>query len=181
MHRAHISLSDMTLAAVFIDAALELEKTDPHWRSNYTHLALVVAAVIYYARPFGSNEGGRRRKSKRRAPKGAPPLNKVDIGPISHIITSRAGQRLHHSVIRVRNKIVAHAESRYFPVRMIAAHLPQSDARFTNFAIKFGQTFPSPDLKILRANAKQLCSVFALHGHYAGVEVRKTRKRLRRE
>jgi hypothetical protein len=111
----------------------------------------------------------------------APPLPKVDIGPLAKALPSKGGRRLHRSVIRIRNKIVAHAESRYFPVRMVAAFLPPESGRMGDFALKSGQTYPLLDLKLLRLNAKQLAAAFAIHGHSAAVEVRRTRKRLRRK
>ena len=58
-------------------------------------------------RPFGRNEG--RPKKKRKVPaKGEPPLSIVDIGPLSKIISSKEGRRLHRSVITLR-KVVVHA------------------------------------------------------------------------
>lgn len=68
MHRARISANDMGQAVAFIDAALAAETRGADSRSDVTHLALVVAAVIYYARPFGLTKAvgigrdGRRRR-----------------------------------------------------------------------------------------------------------------------
>lgn len=75
---------------------------------------------------------------------------------------------------------MAHAESRYFPVRMIAGFLTPGSAQLTDFSLLVGQRFPTPDLKILRDNARQLANLFSLFSHYAAIEVRKTRKRLRK-
>lgn len=72
MERARISSNDMMQAVAFIDAALKLEEGGADSKTDVTHLALVVAAVIYYARPFGPNEGGKKRKRKT-PPKGEPP------------------------------------------------------------------------------------------------------------
>jgi hypothetical protein len=82
MHRARISSGDMMQAVAFIDAALAAEARGADSKTDVTHLALVVAAVIYYARPFGPNEGGRKPKRKT-PPKGAPPIHCVDIGTLS--------------------------------------------------------------------------------------------------
>jgi hypothetical protein len=57
MHRARISSNDMQQAVAFIDAALAAEARRADSKTDVTRLALVVAAVIYYARPFGPNEG----------------------------------------------------------------------------------------------------------------------------
>ena len=105
------------------------------------------------------------RKKRKVPPKGEPPLSTVGIGPLSKIISSKEGRRLHRSVITLRNKVVAHAESRYFPVRIVAAVLPPSSGRMGDFAIKSGQTYPRLDLRLLRSNAKQLAAVFGLYGH----------------
>jgi hypothetical protein len=61
MERARISSNDMMQAVAFIDVALKLEEGGADSKSDVTHLALVVAAVIYYARPFGPNKAGPRR------------------------------------------------------------------------------------------------------------------------
>jgi len=135
--------------------------------------------VIYYARPFGPNEGGKKPKRKT-PPKGAAPLHRVNIGPLSKVIGTKEGRALHRSVIRIRSKVVAHAESRYFPVRMVAAPLPPSSGRLGDYALKSGQTYPLLDLKRLRSNAKQLGAAFGIYGHFAAAEVRRGRKRLRK-
>jgi hypothetical protein len=180
MHRARISANDMRQAVAFIEAAIAAEARGADSKSDVTHLALVVAAVIYYARPFTGNEGGKKPQRKT-PPKGEPPLSRVDIGPLSKVISSKEGRRLHRNVIRLRHKVVAHAESRYFPVRMVGAFLPESSGRIGDFALKSGQTYPLLDLQLLRSNAKQLAAAFGLHGYFAAVEVRRGRKRLRRK
>jgi hypothetical protein len=169
----------MHQAVAFVDAALAAEARGADSKTDVTHRALVVAAVIYHARPFTGNEPP-PWKSKRPPSAGAPPLPKVDIGPLAKALPSKEGRRLHRSVIRIRNEIVAHAESRYFPVRMVAAFLPPESGRMGDFALKIGHTYPLLDLKVLRSNAKQLAAAFAIHAHFAAVEVRRTRKRLRR-
>ena len=179
MERARISSNDMMQAVAFIDAALKLEEGGADSKSDVTHLALVVAAVIYYARPFGPNEGGKKPKRKT-PPKGVPPLHRVNIGPLSKVISTKEGRALHRSVVRLRNKVVAHAESRYFPVRMVKAFLPPESGRIGDFALQSGQTYPLLDLKRLRSNAKQLGAAFGIHGHFAAAEVRRSRKRLRK-
>jgi hypothetical protein len=180
MERAHISIGDMRQAVDFIDAALAAEKRGANSKTDVTHLALVVSAVIYYARPFGPNEGGKKRK-ERAPPKGAPPMSRVDIGPLAKVLSSKEGRRLHRDVLRIRNKIVAHAESRYFPVRMVAAFAFPKSGRVGDFALQFGQRYPLLNLNLLRSNAMQLAAAFGLYGHFAAVEVRRTRKRLRKK
>jgi hypothetical protein len=180
MQRARISSDDMRQALAFIDAALAAEATGANSKTDATHLALVVAAVIYYARPFSNNEGGKKPK-RMTSPKGAPPMSRVNLGPLPVVLGSKEGRRLHRDVLRIRNKIVAHAESRYFPVRMVAAFLPLESGRMGDFALQSAQRYPRLDLKLLRANAKQLGAAFGLHGHFAAIEVRRTRKRLRKK
>jgi hypothetical protein len=106
----------MQQAVASIDAALAAEARGADSKTDVTHLALVVAAVIYYARPFGPNE--RRPKKKRKVPpKGEPPLSTVDIGPLSKIISSKEGRRLHGA--RTRRQYVT-----VFPDARSCAVLP---------------------------------------------------------
>jgi hypothetical protein len=176
MERARISAGDMQQAVIFIDAALALDEAKP---PNYevARLALEIAAVIYYARPFTGNENP-RRKTKRAPAKGAPRLSKIDIGPLAEALSTREARSLHRDVLNVRHKIVAHAESRYFPVRLVKSPMAESPHSLGDYAIRSGQRYPRFDLHRLRANAKQLGAVFGLHAHMAAGEVRKTRKRL---
>lgn len=81
-------------------------------------------------------------------------------------------------MIAIRHKIVTHADSRYFPVRLVKNFLPDVPGRLHDFAIRSGQTLPRLNLLRMRANASHLAAVFALHAHEAAQEVRKTRKRL---
>lgn len=178
MHRARISSDDMHQAVAFIEAALRLEAQGKDSRSDVTHLALTVAAVIYYARPFTRNE---RRPKKGSQAKGAPPLSRVDLAPLSKVLGSKEARMLHRSVIRLRNKVVAHAESRYFPVRLVAAFLPRESIPMGDFAIRSAQVFPVLDLPRLRSNANHLGAAFGLRGHFAAFEVRRTRKRLHKK
>ena len=179
MERARISAGDMQQAVIFIDAALALDVAKPP-RSEVARLALEVAAVIYYARPFTGNEPP-RRKTKRAPARGAPRLSKIDIGPLATALSTKEARSLHRDVLNVRHKIVAHADSRHFPVRLVKSPMATSRHAVGHYAIKSGQTYPRFDLHRLRANAKQLGAVFGLHAHMAATEVRKNRKRLHRK
>jgi len=44
-----------------------------------------------------------------------------------------------------------------------------------DFALKRAQTYPKFDLTRVRQNAAQLAAVYGLFGHFAALEVRKTR------
>jgi len=44
-----------------------------------------------------------------------------------------------------------------------------------DFALKRAQTYPKFDLTRVRQNAEQLAAVYGLFGHFAALEVRKTR------
>jgi hypothetical protein len=179
LERARISFGDMQQAVVFIDAALALDEAKAR-HSQVARLALEVAAVIYYARPFTGNEPP-RWKSKRPPPKGAPRLPNIDLGPLRTVLIDKEARSLHRDVLKIRNKIVAHADSRYFPVRLVQAALPNTPQARGDYAIKSGRTYPRFNLHRLRANATELGAVFGLHAHMAATEVRKTRKRLHRK
>jgi hypothetical protein len=177
LERAQISARDMQQATAFIDAALALDAEPEKYSNKMARLALEIAAVIYYTRPFTGNE--RTKKTQRAPARGAPRLGKTDLGPLRGVLTTAESRALHRDALAVRHKVIAHADSRYFPVRLVKAFRPPAAKLGRDFAILSAQRFPRLDLHQLRANASQLCAAFALHAHYAAIEVRKTRRRLR--
>ena len=99
--RAHISSYDFERAEEFIVAA-----------SNYVvasieYEALLIAAIIYYARPFSGNE---RDKSSTVDSRLVSELAVFD-GPVE--------QTLHDRIMVLRNQAVAHAESIHYPVQIL--------------------------------------------------------------
>jgi hypothetical protein len=63
-----------------------------------TYEALLIAAIIFYARPFSSNERNKDAKAASRI------TNQV----IDHL--SNEEKELHEKIIKLRNKALAHAE-----------------------------------------------------------------------
>jgi len=63
MHRARIPSNDMQQAVAFSDAALAVEARGAGSKTDVTHIALVVAAVIYYAH-LGGMRAARRRSAR---------------------------------------------------------------------------------------------------------------------
>jgi hypothetical protein len=139
MERARISAEDMREAAAFVEAAQAIDAAMDKGEAvsndvlKAARLALEIAAVVYYARPSSANERARRKKRSSSGTRpnqlspgarGEPPLARVDIGPLREALSTREARTLHRDVIAIRNKIVAHAELRYFPVRMVKAFLP---------------------------------------------------------
>jgi hypothetical protein len=178
LERAAISAGDMHQAIAFLDAALALDKrtsndpaSDPTIRT--TREALEVAAVIYYARPFTHNES---RKKKRRQPPGAPALPNIDLGPLHKVLTSKEARKLHREALQIRHKIVAHAEARYNPVRLLELPSQGNAGRKIEYAMATTRSAPKFNLERLRWNAVQLAAVFGIHAHAAALGVKATRK-----
>jgi hypothetical protein len=114
-YRTHISVHDFETAAKFAKAA----KGYPASAVEYE--ALVEAAVIRYARPFSSNEKPGKGKADARLR-----VNAADI------LTSQADMDLHKRVITLRNKMVAHAESEFYPTTLLD---PVGASRASGFAV----------------------------------------------
>jgi hypothetical protein len=100
-NRTHISRRDFAKAIAFIDAAANHVINTPEYE------ALLLSAIICYARPFSGNERGNP----------APSDTKLIVD-----VEGLFGEdfKLHKRMIEVRNKAVAHAEFAYYPVQLLA-------------------------------------------------------------
>jgi hypothetical protein len=137
--RTHISRRDFEAALRFIRAARLHDNATPE------HEALLIAAVLMYARPFSSNERNTNADADSRL---ADDLVKFD-GP---------KLELHDQVIQLRNKAVAHAESTYYPVKIIEPFIP--GAGFATSSRRWHVVNPQLDLDLFEAVAvemHQLC------------------------
>jgi hypothetical protein len=112
-NRAHISRRDFKKAIGFIGAAM---KHDP---ASIEYEALMVSAIVYYARPFSGNERGKTPPSD--------PYLEVDVAQL----LGDDDFRLHDRIVKMRNKAVAHSEFDKYPVQIMAVPEPNSDAGFT--------------------------------------------------
>lgn len=171
MERARISANDLREAIWFINAALALEYPDGRHVADTMHRALEIAAIIYYARPFLNNEPPPWKA--KRSPKGAPPIGKLEVD-LPKVLPDKSDRALHRSVIRLRSKIVAHAESQYFQVRLVKSFTPGEDFSFSSMS-----THPGLDLRRLRDNARRLANAFGFASHEAALKVMDERKRRR--
>jgi hypothetical protein len=171
LHRVRISIDDLIQATRFIDAAVAAEAAGAEPMKDVVHQALVCAPVIYYARPFSTNE---HPNVKKRPAGAADPT--VDIGALKNVISTAAGRRLHRSILRWRHKIVAHAESRYFKVKMTRAHPRSFPIPYSFLSVR---VIPVVDLWAMRANAVNLCKAYVVESDALGSRVRPG-KRLRR-
>jgi len=97
LHRLSISLHD------FEDAMRFLTETLQHNASSVLHEALLIAAIIYFARPFSHNSHDKRSKD----------ISKIAIDSFTDI--SPAERTLYDDLIKFRNKCLAHAEFQYYP------------------------------------------------------------------
>lgn len=98
--RTHLSSLDFEQAERFIKAAQQHPVTSAEYE------ALLLAAIISYARPFSGNE---RDRDAAAASSLAPELVALEAGD----------RELHDHIIALRNKAVAHAESTYNPMEFI--------------------------------------------------------------
>ena len=96
-NRAHISRRDFAKAIGFIKAAADHPQDSPEYE------ALLLAAIIAYARPFSPNERDKSARSDAR----------LDVD-VRHVLGSDSA--LHARLVEIRNKAVAHSEFAYYPV-----------------------------------------------------------------
>jgi hypothetical protein len=101
--RLAISEKDMGRAVDFFIAAQKCVPTEIAFE------ALVIAGLIYYCRPFSSNE-----KNKSAAADSS--IQKVEI--LKDLSDSELN--LHNKLINLRNKAIAHSESEIYPVGLDA-------------------------------------------------------------
>jgi hypothetical protein len=99
-NRTHISRRDFAKAIAFIDRAANHVINTPEYE------ALLLSAIIYYARPFSGNERG-----------DSPPSDARLIVDVEGLLGDDL--KLHKRMIEVRNKAVAHAEFAYYPVQLL--------------------------------------------------------------
>ena len=92
--RSHISAHDFDRAIEFIKEARK------HQPKSLIYDALLISAIIYYARPFSPNEYW----------KNPNPLSESTIDKTLTGFEDPKDQKLHDEVMILRNKVVAHAE-----------------------------------------------------------------------
>lgn len=102
MYRAHISERDFKQALRFIDAALATDI------SSVEHEALVVAAIVSYARPFTLNERPQKGKP---LPAADASLEEIDFRALLGVDAN-----LHARIVKLRMKAVAHSEAEFNPM-----------------------------------------------------------------
>lgn len=95
-YRVAISACDYEKARDFVKAARTHAKTDIEWE------ALVLMAIIAYARPFSSNE------------KGPSPSSDAYLTGVDPRAVLGADYDLHERIGTLRKKAVAHSESTYY-------------------------------------------------------------------
>jgi hypothetical protein len=175
MHRASIAALDLIECARFADAALKLERPDRGQLGDVTYNALVCAALVYYARPFSGNEHPNPKKRPRRAADRA-----VVLSPhyLRKLVPSAGRRRLHRVAIRLRNKMVAHAESRFFPLEMVGPKRGNPNKLALGFWFEQFRPLPVIDLAALIEIAAKLAQHFISEANKLG-ELARPARRLR--
>jgi hypothetical protein len=110
-NRAHISRRDFKKAVGFIEAAMT------HDLVSVEYEALMISAIVNYARPFSGNERGK-----------APASDSVLVVDVKQLLGEDSA--LHDRIVTMRNKAVAHSEFGKYPVQIMAVPEPNSDAGF---------------------------------------------------
>jgi hypothetical protein len=116
-YRTHISAHDFETAEKFARAA------NNHLPATIEYEALVECTIIRYARPFSSNE---RRDGRGKS----DPRLTVNV---EQILTNQSDIELHQRLITLRNKMVAHAESEFYPTKLLD---PVETSRASGFAVE---------------------------------------------
>jgi hypothetical protein len=112
----------MARAMAFIEAARR------HAESTIEYEALLLTAILHYARPFTNNEG---------PGKAAPTAQKlmgVDVGVV--LDGDPALIDLHNRIVRLRMKAVAHSESSFNPADHIPLPIGNPGTRGVSFVRK---------------------------------------------
>lgn len=99
-HRTAISRRDFRETQEFLKCLKDEKKISVRY-------ALLTAAIVSYARPFSGNEKEKRPNS----------TGKLHLDPAQ--ILDSIQLALHHEIIHLRNKLVAHAEYAASPVRLL--------------------------------------------------------------
>jgi hypothetical protein len=98
-------LNRLTSASLDLKNTIKfLEALSEHEYSSTAYEALLISAIIYYARPFSSNE---KKDSTH------PSESRVPEEVLSELLEEEIA--LHEKIITLRNKAVAHAEWSYHP------------------------------------------------------------------
>lgn len=106
--RAHISLRDLRKAATFLEQAEKYARKRVNARPLELE-ALLLSAIVSYAKPFTNNEArGQNSTADRRLT--------IDA---AQVLNAADDLRLHEDILKMRNKVVAHSDSEYYPVRWI--------------------------------------------------------------
>ncbi|MBV8403207.1 MAG: hypothetical protein JO203_03370 [Gammaproteobacteria bacterium] len=160
LHRVLITCGDLQDAEQFVIAAMAREREGTNLSRDLIYQALVCAAVIYYARAVGPNE--HPIPSKR--PKNAA-AHRVNTRDLRKVLGTPERWRLHNQVLAARNKILAHAESKYFPVKMVRAEWPADPKLlWKDFGFQSVRSLPVIDLSGMRANARAIRTYYRMHG-----------------
>jgi hypothetical protein len=101
--RSFISRQDFERALEFIAAARR------HEVASIEHEALLVSAIIHYARPFSDNEKPRKGGVYESDPRIDPEVGEID---------DDSGKLLHERIISARNQAIAHSSFARYPVQI---------------------------------------------------------------
>jgi len=149
--RTHISRRDFAKSIGFINAAMN------HGLGSLEYEALLLSAIVSYARPFSGNEQGN-----------SPPSDKRLAMDVSQVLG--ADFALHERLIEIRNKAVAHSESAFYPVELLSS-TPQGGSGFASVCQNWHVLNEHIDLAVFKRMAEALCGKCAnnlFDIHFAG-------------
>lgn len=135
LHRLNIARKDIEKTIELIEAA------ERHVQSSIEYEALIMCAIIHYARPFSCNEKSKSANATARVP--------------TTVIEDYSSdeRRLHERLIDRRNKTIAHAEWNEFPTNIVKGTKVIRSKRYSLYP-----EFSDP--KLLIALSKKLLTNF---------------------
>jgi hypothetical protein len=138
LFRVHISYLDFTQAIIFIDAARKSDDSSAEW------WGLMLAAIVSCGRPFSGNE-------RRGRPAAADSNLTITARMLREIIPDKDDRKLHRRIVRLRNKTVAHSESRYHSLHIKRSVLAGDPNSASDVALFRTQWHPAEEMINLSA------------------------------
>lgn len=118
--RSFISRQDFERALDFIAAARR------HDVASIEHEALLLSAVIHYARPFSGNEQAKKGRVFDSDPKIDSEIAEID---------DEAGKLLHKQLVEARHQAIAHSSFARYPVQLSSGSSPGPGYRLSPVAL----------------------------------------------
>ena len=121
-------MGDFADAVKFIDAAKKATVTSDEFHG------LLLAAILMYAKPFSRNELSKSAAA-------IPRLKEKRL----RTVLGREGAVLHRRIRKLRNTVVAHAESEFNPMQVLEHTVPDRPGMYTDMVTVSRRWHPSQE------------------------------------